>query len=86
VRSERQYARGFDSMDWQEQADRVVAICSAGNKGRGGQRKPDFVEPLQSRFHASTEIRMIIFLGRQSPDASSDLPGSRNGSGRSVND
>jgi hypothetical protein len=28
---------------------------------------------------------MIIFLGRQSPGASSDLPGSRNGSGRSVN-
>ena len=27
---------------------------------------------------------MIIFLGRQLPDASSDLPGSRDGSGRSV--
>jgi len=27
---------------------------------------------------------MIIFLGRQSPGASSDLPGSRNGPGRSV--
>ena len=27
---------------------------------------------------------MIIFLGRQLPGASSDLPGSRDGSGRSV--
>ena len=30
--------------------------------------------------------RMTIFLGRRLPDASSDLPGSRNGSGRSVSD
>ena len=29
---------------------------------------------------------MIIFLGRGLPRASSDLPGSRNGSGRSVSD
>ncbi len=29
---------------------------------------------------------MIIFLGRESPRASSDLPGSRNGSGRFVSD
>ena len=27
---------------------------------------------------------MIIYLGRRLPDASSDLPGSRDGSGRSV--
>ena len=32
------------------------------------------------------ETRMIIFLGRRLPGASSDLPGSRNGSGRSVSD
>ena len=53
---------------------------------RGGHRKPDSVEPLTGRLHAQPKARMIIFLGRQSPGASSDLPGSRNGSGRSVND
>jgi hypothetical protein len=51
---------------------------------RGGHRKPDSVEPLIERFHVRPDARMIIFLGRQSPGASSDLPGSRNGSGRSV--
>ena len=63
-------------------------IDDSGNpvseKGRGGQRKPDSVEPLTDALHVLSRARMIIFLGRRSPGASSDLPGSRNGSGRSV--
>ena len=35
-------------------------------------------------FAAARETRMIIFLGRRLPGASSDLPGSRDGPGRSV--
>jgi hypothetical protein len=46
---------------------------------------PDSVERLIERFHVRPDARMIIFLGRQSPGASGDLPGSRNGSGRSAN-
>ncbi len=35
-------------------------------------------------FRLQPGPRMIIYLGRRLPDASSDLPGSRDGSGRSV--
>jgi hypothetical protein len=51
---------------------------------RGGRRKPDPVESQAGRLRVRPEARMIIYLGRRLPDASSDLPGSRDGSGRSV--
>ena len=51
---------------------------------RGGRRKPDPVESRTARLHVQPGTRMIIYLGRRLPDASSDLPGSRDGSGRSV--
>ena len=59
--------------------------CSARSlEIRGGRRKPDSVEVLVGRFRVRPGPRMIIYLGRRLPDASSDLPGSRDGSGRSV--
>jgi hypothetical protein len=48
-----------------------------------GARPNRGAEPT-GRLRVPPEPRMIIFLGHQSPGASSDLPGSRNGSGRSV--
>ncbi len=60
------------------------SVGAGGEEVRGGRRKPDPVETPPGRFHARPEPRMIIYLGRRLPDASSDLPGSHDGSGRSV--
>ena len=67
-----------------EIATRNCLLLGSEREVRGGHRKPDSVEPLIGRFRVPAEARMIIFLGRRLPGASSDLPGSRNGSGRSV--
>ena len=53
-------------------------------KVRGGHRKPGSVGTRTGRRCARFESRMIIYLGRRLPGASSDLPGSHDGSGRSV--
>ncbi len=53
-------------------------------KSSGGRRKPDSVEVLVGRLRDRPGPRMIIYLGRRLPGASSDLPESRDGSGRSV--
>jgi hypothetical protein len=59
--------------------------AARSREGRGESRKPDSVKFGGERFHARRRTPMIIFLGCQLPGASSDLPGSRNGPGRSVN-
>ncbi len=51
---------------------------------RGGHRKPGSVGTLTGCMRARSKPRMIIYLGRRLPGASSDLPGSHDGSGRSV--
>src|SRR5262249_26963250 len=62
-----------------------IASSSDDGKGvRGERRKPDSVETRTRRKYAWPKPRMIIYLGRRLPGASSDLPGSRDGSGRSV--